>query len=121
MISQIETGSPRILGLKLSGKLKDEDYHSFAPAVDQMIAAVPGKVRLFVRLEDFYGWDLHGAWDDLAFGIKHYSDTDRIAMVGEKKWEEWMTLLWKPFSRAEVRYFDAAHIGDAWTWIREGL
>ena len=32
-----------------------------------------------------------------------------------------MALLWKPFSRAEVRYFDAARIGDAWTWIREGL
>lgn len=121
MISQIETGDPRIVGLKLSGKLKDEDYRSFVPAVDQMIADVPGKVRLFVWLQDFHGWDLHGAWDDFAFGLKHYADTDRIAMVGDKKWEEWLAMLWKPFSEAEVKYFDAARIEDAWTWIREGV
>jgi SpoIIAA-like len=121
MISQIQTNHPRILGLRLSGKLKDEDYRTFVPAVDQVYAHSGGTLRLFVRLEDFQGWDLHGAWDDFKFGIKHYSDTDRIAMVGEKKWEEWMTLLWKPFSRAEVRYFDVARIEDAWAWIREGL
>ena len=27
-----------------------------------------------IQLEDFHGWDLHAAWDDLKFGLKHYSD-----------------------------------------------
>lgn len=121
MISQIQTNHPRILGFKLSGKLKDEDYQVFVPAMDQVIAQAEGSVRLFVVFEDFHGWDLHGAWDDFKFGVKHYADADRIAVIGENKWEQWMTLLWKPFSSAEIRYFDTAAMDQAWTWIREGL
>ena len=31
MIETIETGSPKVLGLKLCGKLHDEDYKQFVP------------------------------------------------------------------------------------------
>jgi hypothetical protein len=42
---------------------------------------------------------LRAAWDDLEFGLKHYSDFERIAMVGDRKWEEWMANFCKPFTR----------------------
>ena len=84
MIETLETGSPKIVGFKLHGKLHDEDYKSFVPAVDAAVAA-EGKVRLFAQFEDFHGWDLHAAWDDFKFGLKHYSDFERIAMVGERE------------------------------------
>ena len=118
MIEQLQTDSPKILGFKLSGKLHDEDYHTFVPAVEEAIAA-GGKVRLLAQFEDFHGWDLHAAWDDLKFGIKHYSDFERIAMVGDKKWEEWMARFCKPFTRATVKYFDAANAETAQAWLRE--
>ncbi len=64
MIETIETGSPRVVGLKLCGTLHDEDYKKFVPTVETILNT-QGKVRLFVRFEDFHGWDLHAAWDDL--------------------------------------------------------
>jgi hypothetical protein len=83
--------------------------------------APDGKTRLFVQFEDFQGWDPHAVWDDTKFAFKHYSDFDRIALVGDRRWEKWMAQVCKPFTRAEVRYFDASQIDDAWAWLREGV
>lgn len=119
MIEQLQTGSSKILGFKLSGKLHDEDYQILVPTVDAAVAA-QGKVRLFVQFdEDFHGWDLHAAWDDFKFAASHYSDFERIAMVGDRKWEEWMAGLCKPFTPATVAYFDVSEVEAAWAWLRE--
>ena len=119
MIETLQTSSPKVIGFRLSGKLHDEDYKTFVPVVDAAVAA-EGKVRLFAQFEDFHGWDLHAAWDDFRFGIRHYRDFDRIAMVGDRKWEKWMATLCKPFTKAKVRYFDASEVDAAWNWIGEG-
>ena len=90
MIETLQTGSPKVIGLRLYGKLHDEDYRTMEPAVEATMAA-EGKVRLFAQFDkDFHGWDLHAAWDDFRFGMRHYRDFDRIAMVGDRRWEEWM-------------------------------
>ncbi len=119
MIETIETGSPKVVGLKLTGKLRDEDYRQFVPTIEAVMTA-QGKIRLFVQFEDFHGWDLHAVWDDTKFAFKHYSDFDRIAMVGDRRWEKWMAQVCKPFTKAKVRYFDASQADGAWAWLREG-
>ena len=120
MITPLDTGSPTVLGFKLSGTLHDEDYRVFVPAVDSAVAQ-QGKIRLLVQFEDFHGWDLKAAWDDLKFGVTHYSAMERMAMVGDRRWEEWMAKLCKPFTGAEIEYFDASDIDAARAWLREGL
>jgi hypothetical protein len=118
MIETIETGSPKVLGLKLSGKLHDEDFRQFVPTMETILTA-EGKVRLFVQCEDFHGWDLHAALDDLKFSLKHYSDFERIAMVGDRKWEKWMAGFCKPFTNAKVKYFDTSEVDAARKWLDE--
>lgn len=120
MIETIPTLSPKTLAFKLSGKLHNEDYRSFVPTMETILAA-EGKVRLFVQFEDFHGWDLHAVWDDTKFAFKHYSDFDRIAMVGDRRWEKWMAQVCRPFTKATVRYFDASQVDDAWAWLRDGV
>ena len=119
MIEQLQTDSPKIIGFKLSGKLHDEDYKTFVPIVEAAVDA-EGKVSLFVQFEDFHGWDLHAAWDDMKFGIQHYADFARIALVGDRKWEEWMAKLCRPFTKATVKYFAASEVEAAWAWLRAG-
>ena len=46
--------------------------------------------------------------------LKHADDYEKIAMVGEKKWQEWITRFMKPFTNAEVRYFDLKEKAKAW-------
>ncbi len=95
MIEQLPESTAKILGFKMSGKLHDSDYKVFVPLVEAAIKA-QGKVRLLAQFEDFHGWDLHALWDDTKFATKHCADVERIALVGDKKWEEWMAKVCEP-------------------------
>lgn len=117
MIERIETGSSAVLGFKLSGKLHDEDYATFVPEIEAALAA-EGKISLLAHFHDFRGWDLQAAWDDFKLGMEHYSDFERIALVGDKAWEQWMAKLCRPFTRAEVKYFDASDMDAAMRWAK---
>jgi hypothetical protein len=118
MIETIETGSPKVVGLKLTGRLHDEDYRRFVPMIESILTA-EGKVRLFVQFEEFQGWDMHAAWDDFKFALQHYSDFERIVMVGDRRWEKWLASVCKPFTKAKLKYFDRSEVDAAWKWLRE--
>ncbi len=118
MIEKIERSSGKIIGFLLSGRLHDEDYNIFVPQLESVIEQ-EGKTRLLAHFHDFHGWDLHAAWDDMKFALKHYGDVELIALVGEREWQEWMAKICKPFTRARVRYFDSSEIEKTWEWLRE--
>jgi len=103
-----------------SGKLSRESYDLFTPELDSLVERV-GKVRLLFEMIHFEGWTLGAAWEDLKFGCKHYNHIERIAVVGDRKWEKAMTFVCKPFSRAKIRYFDIADFEEANAWIEEGI
>ena len=42
-------------------------------------------------MKDFHGWDAGALWEDIKFDLKHFSDIERVAMVGEKKWQKGMS------------------------------
>jgi hypothetical protein len=119
MIERLDRSRGKILGFKLSGKLHDDDYQHFVPAVDAIIVLY-GSVRVLALFEDFHGWDLHAFWDDLKFTAKHFNALERIALVGDDDGrEDWMRLICKPLTHAEVRYFTHAQLNEAWRWIEE--
>jgi hypothetical protein len=117
MIERLAGPSPNTVGFKLSGKLHDEDYKTFVPAVDE--AAGTGKIRILAQFHDFHGWDAHALWDDIRFSTTHCTKIEKIALVGEKNWEKWMALVCKPFTMAKIQYFDAADLNRAWAWLQE--
>ena len=116
MITELESRSDKSLGFQLSGKLHDEDYKTFVPRVDKAIAS-DGKIRLLVQILDFEGWDAHAMWDDIKFATTHCTKIERIAIVGENKWEKWMSSICKPFTMAKIQYFEANEIDTAWEWL----
>jgi len=118
MIEQLSDVPPKTLGFKLSGKLHDEDYKTFVPAVDKAIAE-QGKVRMLAVFHDFHGWDAKALWDDIKFSTTHCTKIERIALVGERSWEKGMAAVCKPFTMAKIQYFDAADIAKAKAWLSE--
>jgi hypothetical protein len=56
-------------------------------------------------------------WEDLKFDLKHWKDIERLAIVGDKKWEKGMAAFCKPFTKAQIRYFDAAQVAEAREWL----
>jgi hypothetical protein len=118
MIEQLPSGSDRVLSFRLSGLLHHDDYKTFVPAVDAAIAR-DGRVRLLAQFDDFRGWDARALWDDIKFSTSHCTKMERIALVGDRRWEAFMAKVCKPFTLATIRYFDHADLEAARAWIAE--
>jgi len=108
--------SDDVVEVKMTGKLHTADYDEFGPGIEAIIERA-GKVRFLMIMEDFHGWDLGAMWEDTKFDMKHHADIARIAMVGDKKWEQWMAKVCAPFTGANIKYFDLAEVDDAKAWI----
>jgi hypothetical protein len=115
-----EEAGGKVLVVNLTGKLQKEDYQRFVPEVERLVKA-HGKVRMLVLMHDFHGWTMGALWEDIKFDWKHFSDIERLALVGESKWEAGMAGFCKPFTHAQIRYFDAANAAAASAWIQEGV
>ncbi len=107
-----------IMAVKASGKLTDADYQQFLPKLNEFIDSSEEPVSLLLELEDFHGWDRQAAWDDFKFGMKNEDDIARVAIVGENRWQKWMTVLGDAFSSIDMRYFNKEELSDAWSWLR---
>lgn len=106
------------LEVHVEGKLTREDYRLFVPEIETLIEK-HGKLRILFDMKNFHGWDMTAIWEDIKFDIHHFGDLEKIAMVGEKKWQEWMSQFCKPFTKAEIRYFQSHEIDQARAWLRE--
>ena len=116
MITLAVTDGSNILFVKASGKLTKDNYEALAPKVEDLIRQ-HSKIRILVELEDFHGWKAGALWEDTKFAFKHFSDIERLAIVGERKWEKGMATFCKPFTAAEIRYFDRDRAEEAKQWI----
>jgi hypothetical protein len=120
MYEVLPESDSNLLAIKVRGKLTQADYAGLRPWMDRELARHPSP-SLLVVMEDFEGWAGVGALiEDLKLDAAHYSDLRRIAMVGDTRWQEWMAWLAKPFTAAEVRYFDRTALPAARTWARAG-
>ena len=115
-----ETDEGKVLTIKAMGKLSKEDYEAFVPKVEQLIKQF-GKIRILFEMKDFHGWGAGALWQDIKFDIKHFKDIERLAMVGDSKWEKGMSIFCKPFTTAKVKYLDSKEIDKAQVWIKEGI
>ena len=107
----------KFIEVDLTDKLSREDFQSFVPEIEKQVQQ-HGNLRLLVRMHDFHGWTAGGLWEDLKFETKHFKDFERIAFVGEKRWEATLSSFCKPLTSAEIRYFEADQIEAARAWLQ---
>ena len=116
----VEHAEGKIIEIQISGKLTKEAYDAFLPMTEAKITEF-GKVRMLVILNDFHGWDAGALWQDIKFDLKHHGHIDRLAIVGETKWEKGMAAFCKPFTSATIQYFDISDVAKAREWIQADL
>ena len=112
-----ETGG-KVLVVHVSGKLVKADYEHFVPEFERLIRQ-HGKLSVLFDMTGFHGWEVAAMWEDTKFAIKHFADIDRMAVVGEKMWQQGMATFCKPFTKATVRYFDHPQAAEAGKWLVE--
>lgn len=106
-----------LVGVQFTGKMEDQDYEVLTPILEEKIK-VYKQIHFYWEMKDFEGWKPEALWADLKFDLKHANAFKRIAVVGDKKWEKTMSDFMKPFTNAEIRYFDLSHRDQAWAWVK---
>ncbi len=87
-----------------------------SPVVDELLKK-HDKIRVMFEMVDFHGWETAALWDDIKFDAKHFSDIERLAMVGDRKWEKGMSKFCSIFTTANIRYFDRSEMNEARYWL----
>jgi len=112
------TGNTFFLILKAQGRLTHEDYKIITPMIDSALAEVrQPKVKVLIDGTELQGWEARAAWDDFKLGLKHGNEFEKIAIYGNKKWQEVMAKMGSWFIAGETRYFENEN--DALSWLHE--
>jgi hypothetical protein len=116
MSAEIAKESGHVLTMKVTGTLSQAELAGMQTAAASVIRG-GGKWRILVLTENFEGWERGGTWHEFSV-MDHDASIERMAIVGEPRWEE-MTLLFasagmRPFP---IRYFEHAQMSDARLWL----
>lgn len=107
-----------LLAIQVTGTLQKQDYEDFIRWIEARLEE-HGHPSILIYMKDFEGWDDFLAFaQDVRVGVTLQEEITRIAVVGDRTWERWMTLLAKPFMSAETRFFDEANLDAALAWAR---
>ena len=111
-----EENGGKLVAVQVTGKLVKADYERCVPELDRLTRQ-HGKLCLLFELTDFHGWEAGALWDEIKLDVKHFADIERLAVVGDKRWEHDMMTFYKPFTKATIRYFDQANAAEARKWL----
>jgi hypothetical protein len=103
------------LEFKLIGKLTHEDYETFVPFIESAVKNLPPRsLNILVDMRDFEGFTLKAAWDDFKFGLEIRDDIRKMAVVGDKKWEELFVKLTDFMLPGKAKFFHSIEEAHAW-------
>ena len=117
MSAEITGNTNGVVTVRITGKLS----HSELVALQEAIVAIinrQGKVRLLIIAEGFQGWEKAGDWGDLSFQIENDPHIEKMAIVGEQKWEDLaLVFVAKGFRKFPIEYFKPADLTNARAWL----
>jgi hypothetical protein len=106
-----------VLTVRISGKLTQPELAEVQKAAGRIIDQ-QGKGRFLVIVDDFLGVDKEGDWNDFSFQLRYDSLIEKIAIVGDQKYEELaLMFLGKGVRRVAIEYFAPNQLAKARSWL----
>ncbi|MFN2125925.1 MAG: STAS/SEC14 domain-containing protein [Candidatus Promineifilaceae bacterium] len=118
MLKKMEQSAGDILGYKVMGTIDKSDYESLDAEVQSLLDQ-NDQIKMLLDMTEFKG-EKASAWGkDLNFGKRFHKKIAKMAIVGDKEWEKWLTKLVDPFYAEEGKYFPVEDSAKAWAWLGE--
>ena len=119
MIDYREDAATGIAEIVVDGPISRADFDDVSARLAALIERC-GRIRLLEDIRRIGRFDPSIIPADLRFTFRHMKDFSHCAIVGERKWLEWLARAFDPLVRCEIRYFDRADIEEARRWLRRG-
>lgn len=118
MGATIERDESGIWVLRVSGALRKEELDAVQAAGLKGMGPDESARVLVIVEGDFRGWVGDEVWNDMTFFVQHGDRIQKIAIVGDPKWETRMLMFTGAgFRRAPVRYFARGQFAEARAWL----
>jgi hypothetical protein len=108
-----------LIAVSVSDTFTAEELDHFKTFVREVIEQF-GEVRVYFEMEQFDGWEIGSFVENALFDLFHAHQYSKVAMVGEKNWQAWMTKIVDLVKSGPVRYFDLSQRAEAMEWIQQG-
>jgi len=96
-----------IIVFKAKGKLTHDDYQAMIPILKSTIKEIDSStLKMLVDISTLTGWELRAAWDDFKLGLELNSKIDKIAICGDKSWQELASKVGSWFVSGEIKSFE---------------
>ncbi|WP_207425289.1 STAS/SEC14 domain-containing protein [Pedobacter sp. SYSU D00535] len=117
MIKILPESERDLLVVKVTAKLTDSDFDIYRDAVRMRIEQF-GYVRLYFEMEAFEGWEISSFLENGLFDLVHGQKFGRVAMVGERQWQEIAARVASLVKRKGIKYFELGDREIALLWVK---
>jgi hypothetical protein len=117
-LKRLPAGNGASLGYVINGKLRDADYRTLSLDVADALAT-HNQVNLLLQMESLEGLEWQALWDDARFGREYGHSIQKLAIVGDQRWSDWLAKAARPFYARQSRHFSEKELDTAWEWLRE--
>jgi SpoIIAA-like len=121
MIEVLPETHDDMLAVRVSGELTNEDFDLYREQIRDRMKKY-GAARLYYEMShlDLSRIKPGAAMENALFDLVHGREYGRVAMVGEKAWQEWAAKLISPVKKKGVRYFGMHERERAMRWVQTG-
>ncbi len=119
MSVSVSLEDPQVLVVRLSGKVTAQQFRAAQEEAYALLKPIVS-VSVVVVLKGFEGWG-PGDWNDNLIQFRHDTQIERMAIVGDPKWEDTALLfVGKGLRHFDIEYFEPAQLPQARAWASSG-
>lgn len=119
MIAIIPFEEGNIIGFRIIGKIEDNEFDDIVALMEERLKTHK-KLRVYAEVEEFKGMSVNTFMKDIHYGLKHWRDFDKEAVVSDKGWlKTWVSIAAPLFPHIEVKHFSFEEKEKAREWVRE--
>ncbi len=117
MFTVMDESQGKVVGIKVEGKIRAEDYDAMIPVLEDAIER-EGPISLYCDMTGYAGFTFGAALRDAKFSLRHIRDFAKMAVVGGPAWVGRRVRWIAPLFRVRAKVFEAGESENAWTWVK---
>jgi len=108
-----------VVQLQLASLLNDREEARLSHLLEKKIKS-HGRIRVFIELENYPAADsAESLYEDMNLIKFHADGIEKMAVVGDRVWQETWVALFGLFSGTETAYFDRSEEEKAVAWVEQ--
>jgi hypothetical protein len=116
MLIKLEETQPGLMAIQIKGKVEAKDFELLEPLLEKAMTE-SDTPKAYVELVDFDSLSAGAVWADIK-NIPDYNKFEKVAIVGDAKWKEFMANASKLIMKPTLKYFDIEEKASALEWVR---